>query len=38
MGSGGNAREYRHLLKHGEMLPSAFNVSFQVLSGQLAGD
>jgi hypothetical protein len=34
----GNAHEYRHLLKHGEMLPSAFNVSFQVLSGQLAGD
>jgi len=25
-------------IKHGEMLPSAFNVSFQVLSGQLAGD
>lgn len=25
-------------IKHGEMLPSALNVSFQVLSEQLAGD
>ena len=25
-------------IKHGELLPSAFNVSFQVLSEQLAGD
>ena len=25
-------------IKHGEMLSSAFNVSFQVLSEQLAGD
>ena len=25
-------------IKHGEMLPSAFNVSVQVLSEQLAGD
>jgi predicted RNase H-like HicB family nuclease len=25
-------------IKHGEMLPSALNVSFQVMSEQLAGD